>query len=282
MTQSGAATGGPAACRTCGHEPTLRVANCPRCGSPLVRTTAQLPDAALATTAATASAPSVPPPPPTLPPTPVPNPGQTVRRSSLGQVSESVSAPAPTPAPAPVPVEPPPSLAADGLAPVDIGRRVVASLIDGALATALIMALYVVLMVIFFASVMSGSSGMVTVASLVSLALYAVVIGGSGLYYVRSTGILGQTVGKRVMGVRVVDVTTHQIIGPGRALGRYFYQTLMGIPFGLGFITVFTDTSGWHRGWHDTMARTVVVSVPPIPFGRSVKDVWAAMRGRRP
>lgn len=123
---------------------------------------------------------------------------------------------------------------------------------------------------------------MVTLASLVSLALYALVIGGSGLYYVRSTGILGQTVGKRVMGVRVVDVTTHQIIGPGRALGRYFYQTLMGIPFGLGFITVFTDTSGWHRGWHDTMARTVVVSVPPIPFGRSVKDVWAAMRGRRP
>ncbi|MBK8730787.1 MAG: RDD family protein [Tetrasphaera sp.] len=67
---------------------------------------------------------------------------------------------------------------------------------------------------------------------MLNLLLYLGFSGGAALYHPRAVGTLGQTVGKAVMGMRVVDATTRRPIGVGRALGRGFYQFLMMIPVG--------------------------------------------------
>lgn len=69
----------------------------------------------------------------------------------------------------------------------------------------------------------------------------------------------GQTLGKRVLGIVVVDRTTGAPIGYERALVRSVVLLLMGLPCCLGFFSVLSPRSGRHRGWHDRAAGSVVV-----------------------
>lgn len=163
---------------------------------------------------------------------------------------------------------------------MDLGRRFAAYLIDSALIGAASTVGYGLMFVALFGAAMTGSTTMTKIGAVLGVTLYAAVLAACGLYFLRGIGRLGQTIGKRVLGVRVVDVGSRRTIGVGRAFGRYVYLTLMGLPCYLGYLTLFTDASGWHRGWHDSMSNTVTVSVPPVPFGQSVKGVWAVMRGR--
>ena len=139
---------------------------------------------------------------------------------------------------------------------------------------------YVVLTVLYYLGMSSGSVAVMNLLSVVVLVLYLAMLASGVAYYAIGTGRLGQTVGKRVMGLRVVDIETRQPIGVGRAFGRYFYLFLMGLPCYLGYLTFFTDSSGWNRAWHDKMARSVVASVPAVSFGQALKDVWSVLRSR--
>jgi uncharacterized RDD family membrane protein YckC len=69
----------------------------------------------------------------------------------------------------------------------------------------------------------------------------------------------GQTLGKRVVGIVVVDLTTGAPIGYERALVRAVVLLLMGLPCCLGLVSVVSARSDRHRGWHDHAARSVVV-----------------------
>lgn len=71
-------------------------------------------------------------------------------------------------------------------------------------------------------------------------------------------GPSGQTLGKRICGIRVVDAVTGQPgIGIGRGVGRYLGRILSSIPLGLGYFWMLWDDR--KQTWHDKLAATLVV-----------------------
>jgi uncharacterized RDD family membrane protein YckC len=66
-----------------------------------------------------------------------------------------------------------------------------------------------------------------------------------------------QTVGKRAMGLRVVDVNTGAQIGTGRAIGRYFARILSQFLCFLGYFWMLWDDKS--QCWHDKIVSDVVV-----------------------
>ena len=71
-------------------------------------------------------------------------------------------------------------------------------------------------------------------------------------------GPTGQTIGKRALGIRVVDAATGQPpIGYGRGIGRYFARIISAIPCGLGYLWMLWD--GRKQTWHDKIVGTLVV-----------------------
>jgi uncharacterized RDD family membrane protein YckC len=77
------------------------------------------------------------------------------------------------------------------------------------------------------------------------------------ILYCRNVGRRGQSWGHRACGVRVVDAVTGGPIGVGRAFGRLLMRAIAAIPCYLGLIWALWDPQ--RRGWHDMVARTVVV-----------------------
>ncbi len=65
------------------------------------------------------------------------------------------------------------------------------------------------------------------------------------------------TPGKMLVHARIVDATTGADPRPGQLLLRYVGYYVSGIVFGLGFLWVAFDAR--KQGWHDKMAKTVVV-----------------------
>jgi uncharacterized RDD family membrane protein YckC len=82
----------------------------------------------------------------------------------------------------------------------------------------------------------------------------------AALVYVALTeGRTGQTLGKKALGIKVVDTYTGAPIGSGRAVGRYFAKILSGIPCFLGFLWMLWDPQ--KQTWHDKIVRSYVVAV---------------------
>lgn len=77
------------------------------------------------------------------------------------------------------------------------------------------------------------------------------------IYYARLEGTTGQTVGKKVCSIRVVDINTGGPIGVGRGVGRYFARILSGIVCGLGYFWMLWDPQ--KQCWHDKLTSAVVV-----------------------
>jgi uncharacterized RDD family membrane protein YckC len=75
-------------------------------------------------------------------------------------------------------------------------------------------------------------------------------------YFVLLHGTGGQTLGKRLVGVRVVHVSGEPI-GYARALGRTLGSVLSAFPLGLGYLAVAWQCD--KRGFHDLLAGTRVV-----------------------
>jgi uncharacterized RDD family membrane protein YckC len=73
----------------------------------------------------------------------------------------------------------------------------------------------------------------------------------------------GQTIGKRVLNIRVVDLRSGGPIGFSRAVLRYFARILSTIPIFLGYFWMLWDAE--KQTWHDKIARSVVVPVADFP-----------------
>jgi uncharacterized RDD family membrane protein YckC len=102
-----------------------------------------------------------------------------------------------------------------------------------------------------------AGSGSGAALALFLLAVLAVVV-----VQVYLTGSRGQTPGKMIMGVKVVDANTGATIGFPRALGRYLVQALCNIVCYAGLWSAFLDNaSGRYQGWHDKALSTQVISV---------------------
>jgi uncharacterized RDD family membrane protein YckC len=73
----------------------------------------------------------------------------------------------------------------------------------------------------------------------------------------------GQTVGKKVLNIRVVDFDTGGPIGYGRAAIRYLARILSAIPCLLGFFWMIWDKE--RQTWHDKLSNSVVVPTSAYP-----------------
>ncbi len=73
----------------------------------------------------------------------------------------------------------------------------------------------------------------------------------------------GQTIGKRALGIRVIDYGTGGPLGFGRGVVRYFARILSSIPCLLGYFWMLWDRE--KQTWHDKLASDVVVPVWAYP-----------------
>jgi uncharacterized RDD family membrane protein YckC len=77
--------------------------------------------------------------------------------------------------------------------------------------------------------------------------------------YARSLGRTGQTWGRKVMNVKVVDKNTMQPIGFGRAVGRTLFAWLFSGSFcWLGYLWMLWDND--KQTWHDKVVGSVVIT----------------------
>jgi uncharacterized RDD family membrane protein YckC len=76
-------------------------------------------------------------------------------------------------------------------------------------------------------------------------------------------GPTGQTIGKKVCGIRVVDFATGGPIGFGRGALRYIGRIPSSILL-LGYLWMLWDPE--QQTWHDKIANTVVVPVANYPI----------------
>jgi uncharacterized RDD family membrane protein YckC len=73
----------------------------------------------------------------------------------------------------------------------------------------------------------------------------------------------GQTLGKKVMKIRVIDFSSGGPIGFGRAIVRYISRILSGLICYLGYLWMLWDRE--KQTWHDKLATTVVVPESAYP-----------------
>jgi uncharacterized RDD family membrane protein YckC len=126
------------------------------------------------------------------------------------------------------------------------GRRLVALLIDGVLVAIVYGIVYAIV----------GE----TSASLVTLAVWFA-------YFTFFEGSpSGQTIGKRALGIRVIDFRAGGPIGFARGLGRTAARILSGLVCYLGYFWMLWD--GEKQTWHDKLATTVVVPVAYYPVDK--------------
>ena len=73
----------------------------------------------------------------------------------------------------------------------------------------------------------------------------------------------GQTIGKKALGIRVVDFRTGGPIGYGRGVLRYLARIISTIPCLLGYFWMLWDKE--RQTWHDKLISDVVVPTSAYP-----------------
>lgn len=76
-------------------------------------------------------------------------------------------------------------------------------------------------------------------------------------------GASGQTLGKRALGIRVIDFRTGGPIGYGRGAIRWVARILSALPLLLGYFWMLWDKE--KQTWHDKLAGAVVVPTSAYP-----------------
>jgi uncharacterized RDD family membrane protein YckC len=175
--------------------------------------------------------------------------------------------------PQPVPLSP------DGRPLADFGTRLLAYLIDGALLTAVAMVLFAPVFIWLFTSVLPDMTPQETFAPetpdfggvfvkflLAELGLVLFLLVAYYVYYVEMMFRTGQTLGKKLIKVRVIPIAPGATLTRSMAAKRYLIEFVGGmvVPF-------FTYVDGLWQLWdkpyqqtlHDKVAGTVVIKVAP-------------------
>jgi uncharacterized RDD family membrane protein YckC len=159
-----------------------------------------------------------------------------------------VTEPAPPPPPGypgqPAPGYTPPSGPSGPRA--SFGRRLVAYLVDGLILSVPYLVLWPAL----------GQTAAYVITLIIDLAYFG--------YFEGSPS--GQTIGKRLLSIRVIDFQTGGPIGYPRALGRYLGKILSGIACLLGYLWMLWDRE--KQTWHDKLVTSVVVPTAAYPVER--------------
>ena len=147
--------------------------------------------------------------------------------------------------------------------------RAVGLILDYAIVSAVVVLTGLLTMLIFrsFNINLNSCSGDIAFTSISDLAclagrgflvLFTLVFGP--LYYLVFWMLTGQTVGQRVMGLRVIRLNGRRV-GFFASLLRWLGYQLCLATFGLGFLWVLIDNR--RMGWHDKLARTCVIYAWP-------------------
>ena len=123
------------------------------------------------------------------------------------------------------------------------GRRLVAALLDG------------ILLGIVYAILLA------VVSQEAAYGLY--LLAGIVYYTLLEGGATGQTLGKKALGIRVVDFNNGGSIGYGRGAIRYLGRIVSSIPCLLGYLWMLWDKE--KQTWHDKFATSVVVPESHYP-----------------
>jgi len=133
--------------------------------------------------------------------------------------------------------------------PASMMARLLASLIDFA-----ILATIDAVVIYFTMQICGVDLSDIAIVPKGPLAAFLVVLNGG--YLVAFTAG-GQTLGKMITGIRVVQAESNAPLDVATALVRTLMWTVLAVPAGVGFLTAFM--SGDRRGFHDRLAGTRVV-----------------------
>jgi uncharacterized RDD family membrane protein YckC len=100
------------------------------------------------------------------------------------------------------------------------------------------------------------------------LLMLLVIFSGPIYYVLLEGGPLGQTLGKRALGIRVVRKANGAPLGFGLAVGRFFARFVEFLTFGFGLLWAAWDPL--HQTFHDKIAGTLVVRSEVYPPSRTV------------
>jgi uncharacterized RDD family membrane protein YckC len=144
------------------------------------------------------------------------------------------------------PVAPPPSTATTGKGPsgprAGFWRRFAAAFVDGIVVGIIYFILFAIL----------GSAGR-ALGIIISAAYFTYFEGSAS----------GQTIGKRALGIRVIDFGGGGSIGHGRAFIRWIGRFVSEIVILLGYFWMLWDKE--KQTWHDKFANAVVVPTDAYP-----------------
>ncbi|MFF4606676.1 RDD family protein [Streptomyces sp. NPDC001339] len=157
--------------------------------------------------------------------------------------------------------------------PAGLGRRLAARLIDtlvlGAVTAAVAVPMWSTVTEHIDAKVEAArqSGRQVTVYLLdgttapVFATILAVLLIGGALYEALPVLKWGRTLGKKLCGVRVLDIESHDTPALGAALKRWFVYSLLGVLV-VGVVNAVwcVFDKPWRQCWHDKVARTFVAS----------------------
>jgi uncharacterized RDD family membrane protein YckC len=126
------------------------------------------------------------------------------------------------------------------------GRRLVASLVDGILVS-----------VAYWIGFAIGGRPLASIVGvIVSLAYFSYFEGSQS----------GQTIGKKALGIRVIDFAAGGALGFGRGFIRWISRILSTIPCFLGYFWMLWDKE--KQTWHDKIATSVVVPESSYPVAK--------------
>ena len=117
------------------------------------------------------------------------------------------------------------------------GRRFVAYLVD-----VLLLGIVIGVMTAFMSDEAANAVGL-----LIGIAYFSLLEGGS----------TGQTLGKKALGIRVIDFNSGGPIGYGRGVIRYLGRILSALALLIGYLWMLWDRE--KQTWHDKLATSVVV-----------------------
>ena len=163
----------------------------------------------------------------------------------------------------------------NGEALAEQGTRLAARLIDGLIIGGISMVIFVPVFILVIAAsssttqvnedgTVSGGGATVLMILLVELGLFLFILAAQYVYEVEFAKRTGQTVGKRVMTIRVVPLAPRQPIGRGHLAKRWLVSGPGGLIPGLSLLNILWCL--WDKPYrqclHDKFANTVVVKVP--------------------
>jgi len=142
--------------------------------------------------------------------------------------------------------------------------RLLAYLIDAAIIGAAVFVVMLLLALLLILLARGSSATAAVIGTVGYLVIAAAVIG----YLVIFNG-RGQTLGKKALKITVVNRDTGLPIGNAGAFRRVLMFAVMGMPAGLGYLSIpLTEEC---RGWHDKAANDVVVQLSAVQAGQPAR-----------